>query len=1054
MSVLEIPLLEADSFLTLDVGSDLPEDPHQISKLLDDEKCALKWWTAVAAGYYRAQQIEKASIVARLALESAASKSEDRTATLCFLSALSLQKMRESQLAQKTALYDEALQYAKDALEEAKSNSSSSSNSSESSESSESAKNEAALALGAVYASVGNYESALPLFDAVLERDAQNGFAKLGRARAFYARRNYKLALKLFQELLAARFDLQSSADPRIGIGLCCWHLGDKNKALKAWQRAREVAEQRNDAEKQNAPLGTAHCVLGVWFLNAAYHGPQQSFAQNYTEAISHFQSAYKCGQTAFSALRLAAYLYSRKDMQRVKKLVTQVLGTASKPSQLAEAQFWEARAAHFGNDLPAAHLLYSRAVEAEGTFIKTNSQDANAAAHIGKGVVEYLLGRKAEALFTFENAVKNLKASPDLHFYYGFFAFLMDTDDLRSVARDELEKYIRLAKAANQTVRVQALLALAQLRESEYAASYALLRQAAETLDDAALNTNLACFAFQLKEYEAALSYLQKCPDSKLVQYNTARVQEALGNTEEARKTYKELNDSASNARLLLMDEDPERACTESLRLVSADPRDLELRALCTHLYRRWALSASDKQVAKKAAVGEQDMHKQTLTEINKHDVYTLVCMGNIYLRNAASIPKSRPEDRQRAYGRAAEFFNKSLQLDPKSAYAAQGLAIVFCETRNAAAALPILARCREAIATAQTLVNMAHCHVALGEFKRAAELYVLALSDQENNVESTHTVSNLYSYLANCWTQGSIKTPDLDGMRQAVEWAEKAVAEDSNAYTRFNVGVALVQFGEACLKARKRELVKHETLQLALEYTRKGITALRELHSSEDATFDAEELESRFLKAEASATQLEEAVEDQKVLDLKSAERLERSKQLREAELKRRADEAEAEKKRILEKEQELALERKRLQEQAEEWEAERQREREAAGPEEKKKSKKSRRNDYEQEDDNDVGEYQENDSGSDSDSDAPAKAKGDAEGTEGAEGADAADDAEDAEGAEKNVRRQAVMDDDDYDDEDDDNNDGKEDSKENGNESEKTQTDNNDNDLDELF
>jgi RNA polymerase-associated protein CTR9 len=99
-------------------------------------------------------------------------------------------------------------------------------------------------------------DDALRSFDAVLAEKPTNVVALLGKvrielsvmvnlhidgqkARIVYAQRNYKEALRLFQDVL--RYNPSCVPDPRIGIGLCFWAMDQKAKAKAAWHRSLEV---------------------------------------------------------------------------------------------------------------------------------------------------------------------------------------------------------------------------------------------------------------------------------------------------------------------------------------------------------------------------------------------------------------------------------------------------------------------------------------------------------------------------------------------------------------------------------------------------------------------------------------------------------------------------------------------------------------------------------------------------------------------------------------------------------------------------------------------
>jgi RNA polymerase-associated protein CTR9 len=79
----------------------------------------------------------------------------------------------------------------------------------------------------------------LKLFEVLLKRNPNNVIALVGKARMHYGRKQYAIALRLYQKAMTARPDMQP--DPRIGIGQCFWHLKMKKDARAAWERALEL---------------------------------------------------------------------------------------------------------------------------------------------------------------------------------------------------------------------------------------------------------------------------------------------------------------------------------------------------------------------------------------------------------------------------------------------------------------------------------------------------------------------------------------------------------------------------------------------------------------------------------------------------------------------------------------------------------------------------------------------------------------------------------------------------------------------------------------------
>jgi RNA polymerase-associated protein CTR9 len=136
------------------------------------------------------------------------------------------------------------------------------------------------------------------------------------------------------------------------------------------------------------------------------------------------------------------------------------------------------------------------------------------------------------------------------------------------------------------------------------------------------------------------------------------------------------------------------------------------------------------------------------TLKDHDKHDVYSLCASAwIIYQQSRESRETSLKgvEERKRGFQRAAEFYEKALQLDPMCAFAAQGLAIITAEDalgtmggvftrtpgpdesmkrlQNSREALDIFAKVRESINDGSVYFNIGHCHYARDEFDRAIE-------------------------------------------------------------------------------------------------------------------------------------------------------------------------------------------------------------------------------------------------------------------------------------------------------------------------------------------
>ena len=122
-----------------------------------------------------------------------------------------------------------------------------------------------------------------------------------------------------------------------------------------------------------------------------------------------------------------------------------------------------------------------------------------------------------------------------------------------------------------------------------------------------------------------------------------------------------------------------------------------------------------------------EQRHYKHTLQKFDKHDTYSLVGMGNMHLATAREMRRDTEQDKEKKkkiYERAVEFFMKVLELDPRNAYAAQGIAIALAEDRkDYSTSLQILTKVKETLKDFNVYINLGHTYSELKQYARAIE-------------------------------------------------------------------------------------------------------------------------------------------------------------------------------------------------------------------------------------------------------------------------------------------------------------------------------------------
>ena len=210
-----------------------------------------------------------------------------------------------------------------------------------------------------LYLLMGKYDEAYRTYEHILKDHPGHLLALMGKARILYIRRQFRAALKLYQSVLSAAPDFLP--DPRIGIGLCFWNLGDYRLARKAWERSRVV--------NAGKPSNGASLLLGLSWLNVAREArlPEEDRVEAYSRGIGFVQEAWSNDKTcAATAAALAGYfLTSNSKWDTVIKLAELATQHGEGRAIISEGQLAIARALHAQDKTDEAMKHYSLAMEA-----------------------------------------------------------------------------------------------------------------------------------------------------------------------------------------------------------------------------------------------------------------------------------------------------------------------------------------------------------------------------------------------------------------------------------------------------------------------------------------------------------------------------------------------------------------------------------------------------------------------------------------------------------------------------------------------------------------
>ena len=119
-----------------------------------------------------------------------------------------------------------------------------------------------------------------------------------------------------------------------------------------------------------------------------------------------------------------------------------------------------------------------------------------------------------------------------------------------------------------------------------------------------------------------------------------------------------------------------------------------------------------------------ERKMFERILSTINKHDLYSLLSIGNIYYKSARKAPSKKIHDSD--LSKALDFYQKSLFLESHSCHAANGIAICLQQKGYIKEARDIFSQLKQnEIDFPDSWINLAHLHLDSHQYGTALNLY-----------------------------------------------------------------------------------------------------------------------------------------------------------------------------------------------------------------------------------------------------------------------------------------------------------------------------------------
>ncbi|KFA63438.1 hypothetical protein S40285_00305 [Stachybotrys chlorohalonatus IBT 40285] len=778
--------------------------------------------------------------------------------------------------------------------------------------------------------------------DALRVSQGKNMLALMGKARAFFSMHKFADALAIYQDVLQKMPDLVDP-DPRIGIGCCFWQLGFKDDAKMAWERSLQI----------NPDSKTANILLGLYYLDASGHVPVNSdeFLKLYKKAMTEYtQKSFKLDkEVPLTCSTFANYFLSRKVWENADKLAHKAIQYTDVNAIASDGWYLLARKEHYNGELDRANDYYRRADDARG-----GTDTGYLPAKFGVAQLSVLRNDLGEAKLRLEKMIqqsKNHEAMILLGTLYAEEIFANQDSDSKEDKSADMKKAIALLEGVRNAWRdpkktltpdASVLLNLARLYETENPEKALQCLQQVEQLeldqvpsseypqdvtDEAEIRTairkflppqllnNIGCFHYQSEKlelasdmFEAALSACMRVGEKdpsmdtdalvSTISFNLGRSYEARGLTEKAVEVYdgllarhEDYTDARARLAYIKLRKNPNKEGPDAVaKLYQETNSDLEVRALYG-----WYLGKvhSRKRPSNIAEDHEFRHYKHTLQNYDKHDRYALVGMGNLYLMQAREMRRETEQEKQKrsaTYSKAVEFYEKALSLDPKNAYAAQGVAIALVEDKKEyKTALGIFNKVRDTLKDSHLYVNLGHVYAELKQYSKAIEHYEIALSRDGKARDPV-----ILACLGRTWLNRGRAERDIEAYNKALENAQKAleVAPDQVHY-KFNVAFVQIQL-VTTIQGMPENRRTAEQLEKAAEGLEAAIASLDEIAAHPQTPYPKHDVEQRANMARNTLRkQLERAIGKQREWEEKNKEKIQAAKEQRELELKQREEE-----------------------------------------------------------------------------------------------------------------------------------------------------------------
>ncbi|XP_071957066.1 RNA polymerase-associated protein CTR9 homolog [Antedon mediterranea] len=779
MASVEIPLKDTDEVIELDLDQ-LP-DGEEVLGILKQENAPLQTWITLGLEYYKQGKVDDFVKIFESWQNDAncsyAGSDKDQMTALDTLAAYYVQQARKEKnkerkkdlFTQATLLYtmaDKIIMYDQNHL----------------------------LGRACFFLLEGDkMDQADAQFNFVLNQDASNIPALLGKACISFNRKDYRGALAYYKKAL--RTNPNCPAAVRLGMGHCFMKLGKFEKARLAFVRAMAL-----DSKSVGTLVG-----LAVLELNSKE-------ADSIKNGVQLLSKAYTIDSGNPMVLNhLANHFFFKKDYNKVQHLALHAFHGTENESIQAESCYQLARSFHVQGDFDQAFQYYYQSTQfASSQFVLP---------HFGLGQMYIYRGDTENASQCFE---KVLKAQPGnyetMKILGSLYASLKDEGKEDDVKRETAKGYLQ--KVVDQFPDdVEAWIELAQILEitdvqgalSAYGTATRILKDKVQAEIPPEILNNVGALHYRLgnlqeskRYYEASLerSRSESRHDetyysaiSVTTTYNLGRLNEAMCRYDKAEKHYKTLLGDHPN----YIDCYLRLGCIARDRGQIYEASDWFKEALSINQDHpdAWTLIGNLHLAKQEWGPGQKKFERIIKQPSTQNDTYSLLALGNVWLQTLYQ-PTRDKEKEKRHQDRALMMYKQVLRLDKRNLYAANGVGSILAMKGFMREARDIFSQVREATAdVCDVWLNLAHIYVEQRQYISAIQMY-------ENCIKKFYKHHNVevLLYLARAY----FKAGKLRECKYSLLKARRVSPHDS--VLLYNLALVLQRIATSVLKDEKSNL------------------------------------------------------------------------------------------------------------------------------------------------------------------------------------------------------------------------------------------------------